>query len=145
MHDTWGSHRMPSRPHACRDTQCLWAPGSRLHSAVYGRWGTDHQIFLSIDLWLNKASKIRNNYTDGSFQSRQCSRNGLVCWCVDGDGRKISGSMGPAEKIDCRSISKARSLPASCTSQQCAQVCQYGFKTDASGCSTCECDDPCEG
>lgn len=92
-----------------------------------------------------KTSKLQSNCLDGSFETKQCSRNGLVCWCVDDDGRKISGSMGPAEKIDCRSISKARSLPTSCTSQQCAQVCQYGFKTDASGCPTCECDNPCEG
>ncbi|EZA56702.1 Thyroglobulin [Ooceraea biroi] len=82
---------------------------------------------------------------DGAFKARQCSRNGLVCWCVEDNGRKISGSMGPAEKTDCKSISKARSLPASCTPQQCAQVCQYGFKTDSSGCPTCECDNPCEG
>ncbi|XP_020293452.1 neurogenic locus notch homolog protein 3-like isoform X2 [Pseudomyrmex gracilis] len=81
---------------------------------------------------------------DGDFEIRQCSRNGLVCWCVDSEGRKISGSMGPADKVDCKSVNKARSLSVSCVPHQCAQVCQYGFKTDASGCSTCECDDPCE-
>ncbi|XP_014613206.1 PREDICTED: uncharacterized protein LOC106791790 isoform X2 [Polistes canadensis] len=82
---------------------------------------------------------------EGEFQTKQCSRNGLVCWCVDDHGRKISGSMGPAERVNCTSIAKARSLSTSCIQQQCAQVCQYGFKTDSSGCSTCECDNPCEG
>ncbi|XP_012261665.2 balbiani ring protein 3 [Athalia rosae] len=81
----------------------------------------------------------------GVFKPKQCSRNGLVCWCVDIEGRKLAGSMGPAETVDCKGIQKARSLPAACSPQQCAQVCQYGFKTDASGCPTCECDDACEG
>ncbi|XP_012285307.1 uncharacterized protein LOC105702372 [Orussus abietinus] len=82
---------------------------------------------------------------DGSYDPRQCSRNGLVCWCVDPEGRKISGSMGPSKDVECGPVVKARSLPASCTPQQCAQVCQYGFKTDPSGCPTCECDSPCDG
>ncbi|XP_015589322.1 uncharacterized protein LOC107264973 [Cephus cinctus] len=81
----------------------------------------------------------------GGYEPRQCSRNGLVCWCVDTDGRKIDGSMGPSENVQCNPIAKARSLPSSCSPQQCAQVCQYGFKTDSSGCPTCECDNPCEG
>ncbi|XP_011504667.1 PREDICTED: thyroglobulin [Ceratosolen solmsi marchali] len=86
----------------------------------------------------------------GEYESRQCSRNGLVCWCVDLLGKKLNNSMGPANKVDCKPLTviKARSLSAinsSCKFQQCAQVCQYGFKVEASGCSTCECDDPCQG
>lgn len=83
----------------------------------------------------------------GAYESRQCSRNGLVCWCVDIEGKKISGTMGPSVNVNCNDIlpkAKARALPT-CALQQCAQVCQYGFKVDESGCSTCECDDPCEG
>ena len=83
--------------------------------------------------------------SEGEYSAKQCSRNGLVCWCVDPDGKKTVGSMGPAEKVNCKPVTKARSLPPTCTPQQCAQVCQYGFKIDDSGCSTCECDNPCEG
>ncbi|KAJ8713853.1 hypothetical protein PYW08_007473 [Mythimna loreyi] len=86
---------------------------------------------------------------DGSFVSRQCSRNGLVCWCVDSEGNKLRGSMGPSSSVQCSSTplparSGARSLD-SCARALCAAVCEYGYKTGADGCPTCECDDPCAG
>ncbi|XP_049878032.1 uncharacterized protein LOC126375196 isoform X2 [Pectinophora gossypiella] len=86
---------------------------------------------------------------DGSFESRQCSRNGLVCWCVDTEGNKLRGSMGPTASVHCSpsphpARSGARSL-SSCARALCAGVCEYGYKTGADGCPTCECDDPCAG
>ncbi|XP_026314824.1 neurogenic locus notch homolog protein 3-like isoform X2 [Hyposmocoma kahamanoa] len=88
--------------------------------------------------------------SDGSFRSRQCSRNGLVCWCVDSDGNKLRGSMGPAHGVECSAVplpatrSGARSLN-SCARALCAGVCEYGYKSGTDGCPTCECDDPCAG
>ncbi|XP_041969156.1 papilin isoform X2 [Aricia agestis] len=86
---------------------------------------------------------------DGSFVSRQCSRNGLVCWCVDTEGNKLRGSMGPAATVKCSATplvarSGGRSLGA-CARALCAGVCEYGYKTGTDGCPTCECDDPCAG
>ncbi|XP_059058211.1 uncharacterized protein LOC131851703 isoform X2 [Achroia grisella] len=86
---------------------------------------------------------------DGSFESKQCSRNGLVCWCVDSEGNKLRGSMGPSTGVQCSPLprparSGARSLTA-CARALCAGVCEYGYKTGADGCPSCECDDPCAG
>ncbi|CAH2094330.1 unnamed protein product [Euphydryas editha] len=86
---------------------------------------------------------------EGAFVSKQCSRNGLVCWCVDTDGNKLRGSMGPSASVQCSSTPRpartgGRSLSA-CARALCAGVCEYGYKTGSDGCPTCECDDPCAG
>ncbi|XP_058812008.1 uncharacterized protein LOC131676744 [Topomyia yanbarensis] len=91
----------------------------------------------------------------GGFSTRQCSRNGLVCWCVDPkNGNKIKGTMGAAQMVNCDGIenmigrSGGRSVDGSqglCDHNICAAVCEYGFKNDHNGCPTCECSEPCEG
>uniref|UniRef100_A0A1B0A3R5 Thyroglobulin type-1 domain-containing protein n=1 Tax=Glossina pallidipes TaxID=7398 RepID=A0A1B0A3R5_GLOPL len=94
------------------------------------------------------------NDSTGIFSPRQCSRNGLVCWCVDPhSGHKISGTMGSAKTVTCdgweNMISRSelgRSFDRQkCDTNICAAICEYGFKNDHYNCPTCECSDPCEG
>lgn len=70
--------------------------------------------------------------------------------CVDTDGNKLRGSMGPSAKVQCSPTplsarSGGRSLINSCSRSLCASVCEYGYKTGPDGCPSCECDDPCAG
>lgn len=89
----------------------------------------------------------------GQFEPKQCSRNGLVCWCVDRNGHKIQGTMGAAANVSCevteaRTKNNGRSINSNtlqCDKLDCAAVCEYGFKLDEDGCPTCNCDNPCEG
>lgn len=87
----------------------------------------------------------------GMFNRKQCSRNGLVCWCVDPDtGKKIEGSMGAAALVTCDAISsksagRSLSMSQKCDQNICAAVCEYGFKNDHDDCPTCECSAPCDG
>lgn len=38
----------------------------------------------------------------GMFLHKQCSRNGLVCWCVHPrTGDKLKGTMGSSKDVDC--------------------------------------------
>ncbi|XP_076257897.1 uncharacterized protein LOC143194965 [Rhynchophorus ferrugineus] len=90
---------------------------------------------------------------DGQFEPKQCSRNGLVCWCVDRMGRKLKGSMGPSDIVTCSAVeartqTMARSMDKNgneCEQLECAAICEYGFKLGDDGCHTCKCDDPCDG
>ncbi|CAG0879216.1 unnamed protein product [Darwinula stevensoni] len=91
----------------------------------------------------------------GDFEKKQCSRNGLVCWCVDGSGRKMPTSFGRAADVQCNNVEelddvqivKLRGAPARprslCLSLTCEEPCPYGYVPDGAGCPTCECEDPC--
>jgi len=82
-------------------------------------------------------------HPDGSFVTKQCSRNGLVCWCVDPLGTKLKGSINSAAEVDCDRAAQNAMSRSLCDSTVCASTCDYGFRTDELGCGTCECDDPC--
>nr|XP_022902311.1 balbiani ring protein 3 [Onthophagus taurus] len=140
----------PSIQKCCDSEQC----GT---SCVHPKNATEcfHQKSVSELLTINENSKgyVPQCTVDGQFEPKQCSRNGLVCWCVDRMGRKLRGSMGPADMANCsltdaRSQSLGRSINnngVQCERHECAAICEYGFKLDEDGCPTCKCDDPCDG
>lgn len=89
----------PSVQKCCSNTQC----GS---SCVHPKNVTEciHQRALSEILAVSERAGrgyIPQCASDGQFELKQCSRNGLVCWCVDRMGRKLKGSMGAAENVNC--------------------------------------------
>ncbi|PSN48928.1 hypothetical protein C0J52_03479 [Blattella germanica] len=76
--------------------------------------------------------------SDGSFEPVQCHPISRQCWCVDKKGDELPGTRAPPD------------VQPSCmgeTSRDCPLLkcipCPYGYKLDASGCSTCDCKDPC--
>lgn len=96
------------------------------------------------------------NETNGKFIVRQCSRNGLVCWCVNPQtGDKIPNTMGAAYSVNCKdyefkfrkynTLGRSFNNDDKCDKNICAGICEYGFKNDHNGCPSCECSEPCEG
>ncbi|OQR74224.1 hypothetical protein BIW11_09215 [Tropilaelaps mercedesae] len=43
---------------------------------------------------------------EGQFISRQCSSNGKICWCVNSAGQQMTGSIGPADEVNCTVVVK---------------------------------------
>ncbi|XP_066984826.1 uncharacterized protein [Macrobrachium rosenbergii] len=83
---------------------------------------------------------------DGLYTPRQCSRNGLICWCVDPEGNKLSRTLGAAHEVDCSKADKAvaQSRKACADEVLCSTICEYGYQVSEDGCPTCDCDDPCQ-
>ncbi|ODM92548.1 BPTI/Kunitz domain-containing protein [Orchesella cincta] len=87
---------------------------------------------------------------NGNFIPRQCSRNGKICWCVSPDGKNFQQSLGPAESVNCSNIHQRQRAVISSRANHCDHVicsgtCEYGFKSDAEGCPTCDCNgSPCD-
>ncbi|KAK8392409.1 hypothetical protein O3P69_014644 [Scylla paramamosain] len=81
---------------------------------------------------------------DGLYVARQCSRNGLICWCVDPQGNKVPRSLGAAHEVNCDNETRVEARRACEGELLCTASCEYGYQLDASGCPTCTCDDPCE-
>ncbi|XP_034660156.1 uncharacterized protein LOC117896182 [Drosophila subobscura] len=143
----------------CRNLEkCCFSKGCQFNCQQPGNVTGCHQAKALADLLSINEREGRGYVPDctgpgGQFSPRQCSRNGLVCWCVDPrTGHKIKETMGAAMNVNCDgwenmiSRSYARSFQMEqCDTNICAAVCEYGFKNDHNGCPTCECSEPCEG
>lgn len=76
----------------------------------------------------------------GKFTEIQCGpQNG--CWCVDDQGNEIIGTKTfNGATPNCYS----RQTSSSCPMYKCSANCEHGYVTDAQGCKTCQCQDPCD-
>ncbi|XP_042879578.1 uncharacterized protein LOC122258000 [Penaeus japonicus] len=82
---------------------------------------------------------------DGLYTARQCSRNGLICWCVDPEGNKMPRTLAAAHEVNCDKVEAGAQARHSCGSEVlCSTICEYGYQLGDDGCPTCECDNPCE-
>ncbi|XP_017082858.2 uncharacterized protein LOC108115792 [Drosophila eugracilis] len=143
----------------CRNMEkCCFTKGCQFNCQQPGNVTGCHQAkaladILSINEREGRGYVPECNGPGGQFSPKQCSRNGLVCWCVDPrTGHKIKETMGAANNVNCDgwenmiSRSYARSFQMEqCDTNICAAVCEYGFKNDHNGCPTCECSEPCDG
>lgn len=138
--------------------KCCYTKGCKMSCQQPVNVTNCHQLKVLSDLLTVNEREGRGYVPDcsgpgGMFSPKQCSRNGLVCWCVDPrTGNKLKGTMGAAAKVNCDgweniiSRSFGRSFSSNdCDYNICAAVCEYGFKNDHNGCPTCECSEPCEG
>ncbi|XP_071535769.1 uncharacterized protein [Panulirus ornatus] len=81
----------------------------------------------------------------GQYSARQCSRNGLICWCVDPEGNKLPRTLGAAHEVNCHDLPAVAQARRSCQGDLlCSSTCEYGYKIGADSCPTCDCDDPCQ-
>lgn len=76
----------------------------------------------------------------GRFKEVQCGPDN-VCWCVDEQGNEVIGTKTVnGAKPNCFS----RQSPNTCPMYKCSVNCEHGYVTDAQGCKTCQCQDPCD-
>lgn len=129
----------------CRNLEkCCFTKGCQFNCQQPSNVTGCHQAKALADLLAINEREGRGYVPDcngpgGQYAPRQCSRNGLVCWCVDPrTGHKIKESMGAANQVNCEgwenmiSRSYARSFQMEqCDTNICAAVCEYGFKVGA--------------